>query len=655
MIIEELVLHDFGVYRGRNVLDLTPTSHEKPIILIGARNGRGKTTILDAINLVLFGSRGRLSNRGSISWEEYLRRTVHRRTGKGAAVSLRFSLADDFEVKIYEVTRSWQVQGKTVKESFDVIVNGRPDKVLAEDWNEHIEALLPIEVASLNFFDGEKIDELADPVQSRNVLRAAINGLLGLGVLERLEADLKVYLRRKVDEELGEDLSEEILQIEAEMTELRERRTQLTVEKAQAKTAIDRSTELQRRIEEQAKKLGADKWEHRLELEETVNKLKEQKRTVEDQLQEYAGGIAPLLLVKELLSRTAGQVGVDDENRLQRDISAVLEARDAEVLRRLDNDLARQLKPILESERAERSGRATEKVVHQSHPGLSTELAALSDETNEVRLISASLGSVDDLDNEITHLERLLMSVPAEDQLLPVLSQLTEIRTQAEEAQISFNDLSSELEGISKAIERLDQKSLKVREAEALKRKGFLEEQRAREYANKALSTIESVGRLTVARNISLMEDAILQRFRELIGKKDLITSVHIDRDSLEISVRTNDGGALSIDQLSAGERQLLATAVLWGLSTVAGRSMPLVIDTPLGRLDGEHREKLAEKYFPAAAKQVVILSTDSEFTGELRSIISDSTSREYLIEFDEDEDCSRVKLGYFPEAARVD
>ena len=152
MIIEELVLHDFGIYRGRNVLDLTPLTPDKPIVLIGARNGRGKTTLLDSINLVLFGHRARLSNRGSLSWEEYLRRTIHRRSGKGAAVSLKFSLADDFEVKIYEITRSWQVSGSSVKESFDVIINGRPDNVLAEDWNEHIEALLPIEVASLNFF-----------------------------------------------------------------------------------------------------------------------------------------------------------------------------------------------------------------------------------------------------------------------------------------------------------------------------------------------------------------------------------------------------------------------------------------------------------------------------------------------------------------------
>ena len=57
MIFLELVLQNFGPsYHGRHRLDLCPTA-EQPIILIGGLNGGGKTTLMDALRLVLYGPR----------------------------------------------------------------------------------------------------------------------------------------------------------------------------------------------------------------------------------------------------------------------------------------------------------------------------------------------------------------------------------------------------------------------------------------------------------------------------------------------------------------------------------------------------------------------------------------------------------------------
>jgi DNA sulfur modification protein DndD len=108
------------------------------------------------------------------------------------------------------------------------------------------------------------------------------------------------------------------------------------------------------------------------------------------------------------------------------------------------------------------------------------------------------------------------------------------------------------------------------------------------------------------------------------------------------------DGLPLAAQELSAGERQLLAVALLWGLARAAGQPLPVVIDTPLGRLDGSHREHLLDRYFPYASHQVILLSTDTEIDELAYGRIAKHVGRAYLLEFDPETNASSVQPGYF-------
>jgi DNA sulfur modification protein DndD len=49
MIITQLLINNFGIYRGRHEFDLRPRvvdDQPLPVILFGGKNGAGKTTIL---------------------------------------------------------------------------------------------------------------------------------------------------------------------------------------------------------------------------------------------------------------------------------------------------------------------------------------------------------------------------------------------------------------------------------------------------------------------------------------------------------------------------------------------------------------------------------------------------------------------------------
>ena len=125
---------------------------------------------------------------------------------------------------------------------------------------------------------------------------------------------------------------------------------------------------------------------------------------------------------------------------------------------------------------------------------------------------------------------------------------------------------------------------------------------------------------------------------------------VVIDRDNFRISLYDPNGKFLPKQRLSAGEKQLLAIALLWGLARVSGRNLPIAIDTPLGRLDSSHRSNLVERYFPAASHQVILLSTDTEI-GELEVTKlreQEAITLAYLLKYHPDTGKTTVESGYF-------
>ena len=150
-----------------------------------------------------------------------------------------------------------------------------------------------------------------------------------------------------------------------------------------------------------------------------------------------------------------------------------------------------------------------------------------------------------------------------------------------------------------------------------------------------------------ISENIARIEKYIWKRFKQLLRKKKMGKGISIDSSTYTLSVLDANGSVIPSERLSMGERQLLATAMLWGL-TDASSKLPVVIDTPLGRLDREHRSNLVSEYFPKASSQVVLLSTDEEINERWLPGLEESISRTYTIEFNDEDQCSSVIEGYF-------
>jgi len=159
---------------------------------------------------------------------------------------------------------------------------------------------------------------------------------------------------------------------------------------------------------------------------------------------------------------------------------------------------------------------------------------------------------------------------------------------------------------------------------------------------------LDQLRRRTLVSHLANLESHISDAFRRLLRKNSLVQNVRIDPDSFNVTLSTIDGHEIAPQLISAGERQILAIALLWGLGRAAGRKIPIVIDTPLGRLDSVHRKRLVDEYFPEASHQVILLSTDEEIDEELSTDLAGSIAHRYILDFDDKTQFTSVKRGYF-------
>ncbi len=163
-------------------------------------------------------------------------------------------------------------------------------------------------------------------------------------------------------------------------------------------------------------------------------------------------------------------------------------------------------------------------------------------------------------------------------------------------------------------------------------------------------STLKIFKEKLTLKKLNKLEVEVTECFRYLLHKSDLVHRVMIQTEDFSLSLYDPQGQPVEKHRLSAGEKQLLAIAFLWGLARVSGLNLPIAIDTPLGRLDSSHRQNLIERYFPAASHQVILLSTDTEIAEkEINSLREqDAIAREYLLKYDPTQRQTRIEPGYF-------
>ncbi|MEO0986205.1 MAG: DNA sulfur modification protein DndD [Cyanobacteria bacterium J06639_14] len=655
MIFLELVLQNFGPYQGRHYLDLSPNP-DRPIILIGGLNGGGKTTLMDALRLVLYGARAPLDRRRTLAYADFLTQCVntHAPPEAEAAIALEFErvlhISGIEKLGKIRIIRTWQ---RGTKDTLTVELDGWPSETLTQTWDEQIEDWLPVGLSNLFLFDGEQVKELAEQETPPPNVISAIRSVLGLELVDRLANDLAILVGRKKadrsDVEAQQDfqtLTHKIQQTENDLQTEADHIEQLGAALAEAEATLqvaeDRFFAGGGHITEQTNPLQEQVTIHLTEI-----KIQTQV------LQDLAASTLPLALIQPLLTDAAKQGQLEQAQQKAAIAQTALTEHDQRLLEVL-NQL--KLKPT------------QQKTIRAF---LKQEAQTLSASASSQPWLQAS----DDALTQLTHI--LQHQLPAEQHL--TRTHLTQIQTvngaiDAIESKLAKAASPEDYERLKSARDRahihLNECQISVeihhrRQAELTRQRETLKKQlntystTAIEHSknNTLLATAPRVQQTLVAfrqrlteKKLGELEQSITQYFLLLLHKSSLIHRVMVDAETFRLNLYDIEGEPLPIQRLSAGEKQLLAISFLWGLASVSGRQLPVAIDTPLGRLDSKHRRHLVDCYFTQASHQVILLSTDTEIRSEEVKRLREqgAVAREYLLEYDATQRQSKVREGYF-------
>ena len=656
MIIKSLILDNVGLYSQRTEFSLEPKKSSItncPIILIGGRNGAGKTTFLDSVRLALYGKRALGLGISTKEYHQYLlSKTNQNHIEHASSVELTFIYTEGSIPAEFKICRSWSLTSdEQIHEHLDLQKNGSTvTSVPKQEWENFLLELIPIGVSQLFFFDGEKIQDIAK--DNNNSLSDAIKNLLGIDLIEKLRLDLHSYLNRNKSENADHNDVEFLTQ---QLTELKIKESNANNEYAQLK--FEHQT-LLKNIEQKRLRFVSEGGAIALQYDQLKTKLAQLNKdinTCKQELVNLANGLLPFLFAPKLIAKFSQHLESSSadqsanhkliEHTLNSFKTSTVQKKELwqsehwqnlnEFLTTYFNTEPHHITHIAFSELTEPQQAlvklfSLDAEVKKRVKSLFEHFTFLNQEKEATEF---SIARAENAEDSNAYLDELLQKERKLGELDLILNQREE-----EVRKISWDVVTAErnLKATSEAVAEFTLQNHK----NSLAAKGI-----------KALIEFETT---LLDQKINQVRHNFVEIFNSLLRKRNFITDLYIDPKSFNTQLIKTNGKVIEKSALSAGEKQIYAIAMLWSLAKTSGRHLPMIVDTPLGRLDREHRDNLMRFYFPHVSHQVIILSTDTEIDDLYVNQLDEFISESYLLEYNHELSSTQALPGYFTDLKRT-
>ncbi len=644
MIIKKLQLHNFGVYAGDNEFVF---EGNKPIVLIGGMNGRGKTTFLEAVLLALYGqSSSACSESDHKSYSEYLRSFVNRGSNDSTCgVTLEFETNNGIREN-YKIQRIWSAESKRVKEQIVVYKDGEYNDFLTNNWPMFVENILPSALSSFFFFDGEQIAELAVD-RTNEQLKNSIRSMLGISVLDVLSNDITRNLK-KVNKTGKQNVSaEEIQKLREEKDLAREELEAVDRELEKANLKLLKDNDALESLHNLYTAKGGDAVNKRQELLKKRGTLSAELSKENEKIYGVAAEELPLLLVEDLLSEIKLQATDEHVSAVMQESLYQLNNYFSDFMsgysgnRKTGEDFLAYVKQRTEDNQVQMVYELSEQALFQVNNLVEGKLQHIRQEGKEILRKKVKIEKqIDELDN--------YLSLDINDQeLQDIYKKIKKAEKKIIDGQVKIAELERKRRNINARVVTMTadfNKQVKAYLATAEVKDSV---DRISKYSNMALDIIKRYQVELQKRKTNLLASTITECYLKLANKKNLIRKIEMDPETLDWKCLSEDESEIPRDSLSAGEKQLMVISILWALAICSKKKLPVIIDTPLSRMDSLHRTALITTYFPNAGEQTIILSTDAEIDEGYYRLMKNNIGDEFTLNYDEVSKSTSIQKGY--------
>ena len=660
MYFTKVELHNFGIYKGTHEMCLTDQIGNRNITLVGGLNGRGKTTFHDSILIALYGKQAlKYIQEKASSYDKMLIDHINKHaTDDETYVAVSLCLDDGTSLR---VKRSWTAKGKKADQQIIVEKDGVVDKYLGESWSYYIEEILPFGIARFFFFNNEKITQLADDTSFEQI-KSSIKSAIGVSSIEKAIDHTDEVIRRKKKALAAFESSEENVgyqDVERQITDIDLRLAEST---KQANALERRCETLAAAYEAKEKEFwssGGDLSRNRDSIKAEMQKISSEVERVQEEIMQLAvDASTPLFMCRSLVTQSyenelssqqteaklySDRIIVDLHQKILERLAACgLNPSDLRTVQNIVNEVLVGHIPKSATEETVKNMSATSMMLYKR---LITEVFQ-----NITQRIDTLVNHVDAQESELMSLDAHLGAADEKTLAMQLYDALKSIEAEKNLADTEYRRQIESIESLKRQRELLVSKRIQLIKAIAEKEHANDDNARIVKYAAMSIEVLREFKVRLQREKVEKLSTTTTRCFLELVEKDSLVSEIKIDPSTLDVTILDLDGNELLKSQLSAGEQQMFAVAIVWALALTSGYKAPVIIDTPMARLDSSHRANFVTKYLPAASSQVMVLSTDEEVYGRYLDLVRDNVVDYYTLLYREEEQCTSIVHGYFGE-----